>query len=567
MPGWNAKPVGTSAKGRFKIKLWGIPVGGPYKLSISGGTQTTSIKSLFVGDVWLMAGQSNMQGVGNMDGAARPDKLIRVFTMGRSWRLAEDPLHVLGESPDKVHNDGLQYSAKRAADYRKNNPKGVGPGMFFAKEMLARTGVPQGLIATAHGGTSMEQWNPTHRTKGGDSLYYSMLESARATGQPVAGVLWYQGESDAGPDAAPKYTAAMKKLVATTRRDLRLPALPWVTVQIGRFVSEGIGNWWNVVRDEQRRLPAVIKHLETVPTIDLPLDDGIHIGSDGYVELGRRMASAAARLVLGQREMRPPQLRKIHSPVRSPYGWYQDVEFDSVKGALTAGAEPRGFAYLDAEHKASPRIHRISLRGKVVRLHLGGDSLNGMKLGYGTGFDPVCNIVDGRGVSLPAFGPLAFNKSRAMLPFVETWRKSEMLPVKQPLDKLPCVPVRGTVKTYAGGFVNENTEWRGKAGQVYFSAVLKLKEATKLRFFMGYDGPFRAWVDGQPFFTDMLGTNPCVADESNKVAALDRGRHVVTVAMDTNDGCAWGFFLRFERMGVSAEDRRDGTFERPEYLV
>ncbi len=567
LKGWKDREVGASAKGHFKITLKDIPTGGLYSLKLSAGAKSATIRSFYVGDVWLLAGQSNMQGVGDMNGAAKPDKLIRVFTMGRVWQLAEDPLHVLGESPDIVHNDGLQFSAKRAAEYRANNPKGVGPGMFFAREMLARTGVPQGLIATAHGGTSMAQWNPDLRVEGGRSLYYSMLESAKATGQPVAGVLWYQGESDAMPEPAPKYTAAMKKLVATTRRDLRAPTLPWVTVQIGRYIFDGIGKWWNVIREEQRKLPAVIRHLETVPTIDLPLDDGIHIGSDGYVELGKRMASAAARLVLGQKELRPPQLRKIHSPIRSRYGWYQDVEFESVQGALTAGSEPRGFAYVDAEHKVSPRIHRISLRGKVARLHIGGDALDGIKLGYGLGFDPACNITDSRGISLPAFGPLTFNRARAMLPFVMTWRKTELLPVQQPLDRLPCVVVKGVVKTYEGGFVNENAEWRGKAGQVYFSSVLKLPEAMKLRFFMGYDGPFRMWVDGKSFFTDMNGINPCIADESSKLTTLSRGQHVVTVAMDTNEGCAWGFFLRFERMEVSAKDRRDGTFSRPEYLV
>ena len=41
-------------------KLTGIPAGGPYIVSINGQV----FRDIYVGDLWLLAGQSNMQGVG-----------------------------------------------------------------------------------------------------------------------------------------------------------------------------------------------------------------------------------------------------------------------------------------------------------------------------------------------------------------------------------------------------------------------------------------------------------------------------------------------------------------------
>jgi len=138
------------------------------------------------------------------------------------------------ESPDICHNGGAQCSREDGERLRRIATKGTGVGIFFAREMMVKTGVPQGLICTAQGGTSMPQWSPAGKAEGPASLYASMLASVAATGQPVAGVLWYQGESDASAAEASPYTARMEELVRSTRRDLRQPRVPWVVVQLAR---------------------------------------------------------------------------------------------------------------------------------------------------------------------------------------------------------------------------------------------------------------------------------------------------------------------------------------------
>jgi len=413
LKGWRKRPVGKIVRGKFSAKLSPIPIGGPYGLRLEAGRQRVDVASFFVGDVWILAGQSNMEGLGDMTGAAEPHPLIRAFSMRREWRLAEDPLHLLAESPDVCHAE-IQCSTKVGEEMRKNAVKGVGAGLFFAREMLERSGnVPQGLICAAHGGTSMEQWSPGLKHLGGQSLYASMLTSVQATGQPISGILWYQGESDATAKDAPLYTERMKKLVVASRRDLRQPRLPWMSVQIARLFADWANlQVWNNIQEQQRLLPDKINFFETVSAIDLPLDDGIHIGAKGFPRLAARLASAADRLVYGnKRETRAPRLRSVHPANMQSY-FSVKITFDFVRGGLRAGDEPSGFKCVSPEGTPLDLIYKTELSGNTAKLYLTHLPVGSISLFYGHGFCPHCNITDARRISLPVFGPIPIGKAK-----------------------------------------------------------------------------------------------------------------------------------------------------------
>ena len=515
-----------------------------------------------------------MEGVGNLTGKAKPHALIRAFSVRREWRLAEEPLHVLAESPDACHA-AFQCSIEAGEELRRKAVKGGGVGLFFAREMLERSGgVPQGLVCAAHGGTSMQQWSPDRKHLGGQSLYASMLMSLRATGQPVAGVLWYQGESDANPTDAAQYTPRMKKLVAAVRRDLRQPRLPWMVVQIARVFTEPADpRSWNSIQDQQRLLPEKIPFLETIAAIDLPLDDGIHIGAEGFPRLAVRLASAADRLVYGNKhETRPPQLRSVRPGGPLP-SFSLDVVFDSVRGELRADGEPVGFKIVTPEGTPLEFIYKTELKGNTAKLHLCRQVTGGIHLFYGHGHAPTCNITDARGFSLPAFGPVAVGntKPRALMPFITEWNVSDVMPAVKKLDRVALTDMKAlgaTKKSFpAAGFVNEHATWEAKAGLAFFHSRLHLSEPMKLEFLMGYDGPFRLWLDEKPLFKNMAGTNPCLPDESRKSARLEAGAHDLHVGMDLNEGRAWGFFLRLARKDVTREQIRSGDYAKPAYSV
>lgn len=209
--GFEWKFLARVGGGKWSGKLEGLPTGGPYRLEvrIAGSDAVAAVNNILIGDLWVPAGQSNMQGVGDLIDVEPPNELVHNFDMADRWMVAEEPLHTLVSAADRVHwplNDQKQperYEGEKLRKYIAERKKGAGLGLPFAVEMVRRTGVPVGLLSCAHGGTSMDQWDPALKDKVGDSLYGSMLRRVLAAGGKVKGVLWYQGESDANPAAAP----------------------------------------------------------------------------------------------------------------------------------------------------------------------------------------------------------------------------------------------------------------------------------------------------------------------------------------------------------------------------
>jgi len=549
--GWKARRVSRERRDLFR--LVGLPAGGPYRLELAThDSRFAIVTEFFVGDVWVLAGQSNMQGCGRLPGMARPHPAVRVFSLRREWRKAEDPLHIPAESPDPCHHGGSPCSPTEGERLRRTARTGAGVGVLFGTLMHRRTGIPQGLIAAARGGSALAAWDPNRPGPPGDSLFHSLLTSVRQTGQPVAGVLWYQGETDAMELQSAAYIQRMKSLVSATRQALRQPRLPWFTTQLAslhRDCTDAQRREWNAIQNLQLQLPAVIPHLATVPAIDLPLDDGIHIASDGFPALADRMARAAARLALGQRQEPPsPRLAAVLPLRHSPRaGFFLDLPYAHVTGGLQASGNPTGFSFHDeTTGQLRDILYRITLRGATVRLHLTSWPRRGTVLWHGHGTAPACTIHNRRNEPLPVQGPIALFPARTLFPFLTTWRVTR--PVRQPGGLFRSAPPHALLasapeKTY-GDFINEHASWNGGEGQAYFATTLTLPAPTRLEFLMGYDGPFRIWVDGQPLFDDPRGTNPCFPDQSAAIRRLDAGRHEVVVGLDVNHGRAWGFFLR-----------------------
>ncbi len=416
LPDWLDREAGIAREGMWFAKLQGIPTGGPYSITfrLQGDSNTsTHVRGILVGDLWILAGQSNMEGVGNLEDVEPPSPYVHVLDMARRWHIAEEPLHWLCDSPDPCHSEATGAEQERIArEARTTRTKGAGLGLAFANAMHKASGVPIGLIACAHGGTSMQQWNPQFKDQGGRSLYGSMLLSLRAVGNRVRGLLWYQGESDANPQDATQFRERFTQLVENVRTDTGDANLPFYSVQIGRFVvppgSDPTG--WNAIQEHQRTLADEIPNTAVVAGIDLELDDQIHIGVHGLKRIGRRLAHIALHGMAGDTDQPSgPRLRSV-----TVEGANRDMLRVSYDGVARTGFMPSvrvtGFSVRTADRLDTNSIYKAVVdpaRPSDILLSLGGPPEEGLSLWYGHGFDPTCSLTDADDMAAPVFGPVA----------------------------------------------------------------------------------------------------------------------------------------------------------------
>ena len=212
------------------------------------------------------------------------------------------------------------------------------PFLHFAKLLRRQLGVPIGLIPTALGGSGIVAWlRGTQHV-----LFANMAAYCRDAGAArVRGVLWYQGESDASPEAAPLYAARFRELVAAWREHFAAPDLPVLTAQLNRYTFPKPGDPmhapWDLVRETQRALARELPNVYVVSTLDLGLSDDIHNASAGNLVLGERFAACALGGVFGL----PVKFRHPELAAATATGPAQvELRFDHVDSHLILYALP-----------------------------------------------------------------------------------------------------------------------------------------------------------------------------------------------------------------------------------
>ena len=141
----------TGADGRWRVAIAGQPAGGPYDLEISALGERRVFVGVCFGDVWVCAGQSNMEMPMQRLRDNYPEEwegpvnsLVRQFKVPQEWDFA---------GPRSDLSDGRWQIASR-----ESLQEFSGTAWFFAKEITKNRDVPIGLINTAWGGTPVEAW-------------------------------------------------------------------------------------------------------------------------------------------------------------------------------------------------------------------------------------------------------------------------------------------------------------------------------------------------------------------------------------------------------------------------
>jgi hypothetical protein len=150
-------------------------------------------------------------------------------------------------------------------------------------------------------------WHPPGDGQAAGELYRQLLEKvsqARSAFErdgvryELAGVLWMQGEHEAGisPRMAGDYALLLKGLIESLRTDLKTPDLPFA-------VGEVNGNAWaygDVVRQAQAEVCRQVRNTALVKTVDLSRQGSggaAHFDADSMIELGTRFAAAIKPLL------------------------------------------------------------------------------------------------------------------------------------------------------------------------------------------------------------------------------------------------------------------------------
>jgi sialate O-acetylesterase len=152
----------TGADGRWMAILPAQPAGGPLELTVKSGSHEILFQDVWVGEVWVGSGQSNMQMTVNASAdapremAAANHPGIRVLTVNRV---------ALTTRQEAVGGAWTVCTPETAGNF-------TAAGYYFARELHQKLGVAVGVIDSSWGGTMAEAWTSREGLQGDPSLKY-----------------------------------------------------------------------------------------------------------------------------------------------------------------------------------------------------------------------------------------------------------------------------------------------------------------------------------------------------------------------------------------------------------
>lgn len=332
----------ADTSGRWEVLFPPMQAGGPYSIKIDNEESHLELTDILIGDVWLSSGQSNMEfklkhtATANKDIATADYPEIRLLNMqpvdytdNKAWSQ---------ETLDKMNR--LEYF--NDAEWQHCTPVTAenfsAVAYHFGRDIHTQTGVPIGLILNAVGGSPTEAWidrlTLEHHprlvgmfTNWSNNDYINSWCRGRAakniengnnpmqrhpyhpaylfeagiqdiTPLPIAGIIWYQGESN--EQNVELHEVLLPTLVKSWREAWEID-LPFYYVQLS---SMAVGReTWGHFRDSQRRLMSAIPNSAMVVSSDL--GDSTDVHPREKKQIGERLARVALHHTYGMKEIVP----------------------------------------------------------------------------------------------------------------------------------------------------------------------------------------------------------------------------------------------------------------------
>ena len=374
----------------------------PQTLTVAG-KNTIELKDILVGEVWLVAGQSNMQRL--LRETANGDEVqkqanhpnIRLFNASRDVAFKKKP-GKLGFWQPTTPESVAEFSAA---------------GYYFGVEMENALKVPIGLINSSYGGSQAEAWTPVaylnanpdlkatvERTKIWDeerprvkveyaeaikkwredsdkqkasgakpspspgvpdalrdyrvasSIYDGMIEPLVPFA--IKGAIWYQGESNEA--RAEQYNILLPVMIKAWRDRWGEGTFPFGIIQLPNYrkpQDQPVDEAWSFVREAQRRTAFNTPNTGLIVTIDIGEANDIH--PKNKLDVGKRMAVWALKDVYGRKLSDSPKLRKYEIKGSKIILTFDDVgtglklkDGDKLDEFAIAGADKK-FVWADAK--------------------------------------------------------------------------------------------------------------------------------------------------------------------------------------------------------------------------
>lgn len=216
----------VSTDGKWKVCFEPVSAQSePIKFKVNFANREILFENVLVGDVYVTSGQSNME------------------------LQTKNTEH----SADEYANGILRFKNRDADEWEEFTNQSVANlsavSTLFAKELSEslENKIPIGIISTAVGASRIEDWtardycicgkytgilhsDATYYDKGDHDLFDKYI--APISDMSVAGVLWYQGESNRGIGEAKDYYGKFENMVNCWREYFGNSELPFYTVQI-----------------------------------------------------------------------------------------------------------------------------------------------------------------------------------------------------------------------------------------------------------------------------------------------------------------------------------------------
>ncbi len=201
---WRTEPVTgeADAAGDWRIAIPAEQAGGPHTLVVRGDGER-ALRDVWIGEVWLCSGQSNME----WQVKAFPNALPGFPGADEEIAASDLPQIRVFDVPNRVSNHERRDAQ---GTWKTSSPKTAGEfsatAFYFARTLHSTLGVPVGVVTADWGGTPVESWMSARGLAGFtefagalDNLAASVDPNLRWERQRASGSGWWDEADKRGP--------------------------------------------------------------------------------------------------------------------------------------------------------------------------------------------------------------------------------------------------------------------------------------------------------------------------------------------------------------------------------